>query len=313
MLSDVKGQNEGVRALRQVIDGRLTAPLLLVGTEGTGRKFSVIEAAREAFSGGNPTSPHSKRINEGIHPDLVLVQPPDGKELGVDAIRAVVEKSLVYPSMVPIRYVVIDGADTMTVPAANALLKTLEEKPPTTRFFLLAESSDRVLPTVRSRCGLVRYRPLPEDFVVEYIRDLTDDPTRALVCARLGEGSVGLAYQFLASGRLTLRNKMLSLLETGIDGDFSALFSLVDEMEDDLTRGLHFLDHLLCDVVMLPHTPDRISNLDIAEKLGKLRVRLGNKRIELLLDGLRSLQGRMNGKILLAFHTKTYLVSAFSG
>jgi DNA polymerase III subunit delta' len=311
MLNDVRGQSEGVRVLQRVVEGHLKSPLLLVGTEGVGRKYSVIEAARQSFCKGDPASPHSKRIDEGVHPDLVIVQPPDDKELGVDAIRAVVSQAETFPSLVPARYVVIERADKMTTPAANALLKTLEEQPPTTRFFLLAESPDFVLPTIRSRCGLVRYRPLPEKFVVEYVKDLTDDPTKALVCCRLGEGSVGLAYQFLASGRLTLRNKMVSLLELGLAGDFSSLFSRIDEIENDLQRGLHFLSHLLCDIIMLPHAPDRITNLDIAEKLGGLGTRLGEGRTEDLLSGLNELRGWARGKTL-PFHTKTYLASVFS-
>lgn len=313
MLSDVRGQSEGVRVLRRVVQGHLKSPLLLVGAEGVGRRFSVIEAAREAFCKGDPASPHNKRINEGCHPDLVIVKPDDGKDLGVDAIRAVVDQAQTFPSTVSARYVLIEQSDTMTVPAANALLKTLEEQPPTTRFFLSAESPDRVLPTIRSRCGLVRYRPLPEDFVVEYIKDLTDNPTKALVCARLGEGSVGLAYQILASGRLVLRNKMLNLLEFGLTKEFSSLFSLIDEVENDLERGLHFLNHLLCDLVMLPHAPTHITNLDVVEKLDSLRTRLGEERIEGLLAGYNVLRDRMRGRILLPFHTKTFLVSVFSG
>jgi len=159
---------------------------------------------------------------------------------------------------------------------------------------------------------MVRYRPLPEDFVVQHIQKLTDNPTKALVAARLGEGSVGLAYQYLASGRLTLRNKMVSLLETGLSGDFSSLFSAVDGIENDLHHGLHFLSHLLCDIVMLPHSPDRISNLDIADKLGSLGSRLGSSRIEKLLSGLEELRRQADSNVLLPFHTKSFLVNAFS-
>jgi len=312
MLSDIQGQNEGLRVLRRVVSGQLKSPLLLVGPSGVGKRSSVIEAAREAFSKGNPSSPHSKRIDSGVHPDLVTVRPQDGKELGIDAIREVTEKSGNYPSMVSARYVIIDDAETMTVPAANALLKMLEEPPSFTRFFLLTISSDQVLPTIRSRCGVVRYRPLSEEFVVQHIRKLTDDPTKALVAARLGEGSVGLAYQYLASGRLTLRNKMVSLLETGLSGDFSSLFSTVDDIENDLRHGHHFLSHLLCDIIMLPHAPDKISNLDIAERLSSLGSRLGSSRIEKLISGLETLRKQENSSALLPFHTKSYLVNAFS-
>lgn len=312
MLSDVQGQTEGVRILQRVVEGHLRSPLLLVGPEGVGRRFSVVEAAKDAFSKGKPNSPHCKRIREGTHPDLVIVQPQDNKDLGIDAIREVASRALSFPSIVSVRYVIIEKAETMTVHASNALLKTLEEQPPTTRFFLLSDAPDRILPTIRSRCGMVRYRPLSEEFVVDYIQSLTDDPTKALVCARLSEGSVGLAYQFLASGRLSLRNKMLRLLEFGLAGDFSSLFSVVDEIENDLERGLHFLSHLLCDLTMLHHAPDRISNLDIAEELGDFRTRLGEQRLEKLLTGLQELRGR-RGNIQLPFHTKTYIVSAFIG
>jgi DNA polymerase-3 subunit delta' len=313
MLSEVQEQPEGVRFLRKVVEGDLTSPLLLVGNEGVGRCFSVVQAAKEAFSKGDPDSFHCVRIAAGTHPDLVLVHPPDGKSIGVDTIREVVDQSGSFPAMVPVRYVVINGADSMTTPAANALLKTLEEPPVTTRFFLVAGSAKAVLPTIRSRCGVVRYRPLSERFIVDFLAGQTDDATKALVCARLSEGSVGRAHQYLASGRLALRNKMLSLLKAGLTGDLSSLFSIVDSVEEDLQCGLRFFEHLLHDLVMLPRSPDRLTNLDVVEELDVLRGQLGEARIEGLFHGLRELQGRMRSNIHLPFHVKTYFATAFGG
>ncbi len=111
---------------------------------------------------------------------------------------------------------------------------------------------------------------------------------------------------------LTLRNKIVNLLEAGLAGDFSSIFSAIDAVENDLPSGLHFLSHILCDLVMLPHTPDHITNLDIAEKLGSLRSRLGAARIEKLLSGLEELRKREDSNVLLPFHTKSFLVNAFS-
>lgn len=313
MLSDVQGQSEGVRFLRRVVEGHLTSPLLLVGTGGVGRRFSVVEAAKEAFSGNEPDSLHCLQIAEGVHPDLVVVEPLDGKDIGVDTIREIVKQTNLFPSQVPVRYVVIDGADTMTTPAANALLKTLEEPPPTSRFFLLAESPAAVLPTIRSRCGLVHYQPLSETFIVNFLASQTDDATKALVCARLSGGSVGRALQYLASGRLALRNKMLSLLRAGLAGDLSSLFSIVDSAEEDLQHGLRFFEHLLHDLIMIPHDPARLSNLDIAEDLGGLREQMTEGQLDGLLSGLRELQGRVGRPINLAFHVKAYLATAFGG
>jgi DNA polymerase-3 subunit delta' len=200
----------------------------------------------------------------------------------------------------------------MTLPAADALLKTLEEPPETTRFFLLAQVLENVLPTVRSRCGVVRYRPLSEAFIVEHLREIEPDPAKALVYARLSGGSVGRATQFQLSGRLTLRDRMMALLRTGLNGDLLSLFSAVDDLETDLPLGLTFLDHILRDLVMLPHAPDRLANLDVAEELDRLHQQLGGPRITKLVEGLRRLRGRMRAKITLTFHVKTYLATAFT-
>jgi len=312
MLSAVQGQTEGVRFLRRGVEGGLTTPLLLVGDEGTGRRFSVIEAAKEAFSKGDPESIHCVQISKGMHPDLVVVRPEDDKEIGVDAMRAVVEQAQSFPSMVSSRYIVIDGADTMTIAAANVLLKTLEEPPRTSRFFLLTESASSVLPTIRSRCGVVRYRPLSEKFIVDFLREHTDDDAKALVCCRLAEGSVGRAYQYLASGRLTLRNKVLSLLKIGLTQDVSSLFSTIDEIESDLDRGLRFLDHLLRDLLMLPHDPSRLTNVDVVDQLDGLRTQIGEAKLEALLQESRRVRERAHAKIILPFHVKSCFLAAFS-
>ena len=311
MLSAVQGQTEGTRFLERVIGGHLTSPLLLVGDEGTGRRFSVVESAKEAFSNGDPESPHCLQIDEGVHPDLVTVSAGD-KAIGVDTIRAVVDEASAFPAYVSARYVIIDGVDTMTLPAADALLKTLEDPPHTTRFFLLAQVLENVTPTIRSRCGLVRFRPLSDAFIVEHLKEIEEDPAKALVYARLSGGSVGRATQFQLSGRLALRNKMLTLLRVGLNGDLLSLFAVVEDLDADLALGLDFLDHILRDLVMLPHTPNRLTNLDAAEELGALRQQLGGQRVDQLVEGLRRLRGRMQAKITLAFHVKTFLASAFT-
>lgn len=313
MLNDVQGQSEGVRFLRRVVEGHVKSPLLLVGTEGVGRRYSVTEAAKEAFSKGDPESIHCVQITHGVHPDFIVVQPLDGKEIGIDAVRDVLERVDAFPSIAPMRYVVIDGADRMTTPAASALLKVLEEPCVTSRFFLLASSLATILPTIRSRCGLVRYRPLPEKFIADFLSKHTENPTKALVCARLSEGSVGRAYQYLASGRLTLRNKMLSLLKAGVAGDLSSLFSIVDDIDEDLPHGLRFFEHLLYDLTMLAHDPSRLSNLDIAEELGGLRAQMTEGQLQSLMGELGVLRRRMQAPINLAFHVKAYLATSFGG
>lgn len=312
MLDKVREQPEAVRFLERVVGGELTCPLLLVGQEGVGRKFSVLAAAKQSFSKGDANSPHILQIDHGAHPDVTVIAPEiPGKEIGIKEVRKVIEDAYSFPSLVPSRYVIIDGADWLSTAAANAMLKTLEEPPKTTRFFLLAEQSSDVLPTIRSRCGLVRYQPLSEALIVEHLDQHTADPTKSLVCARLADGSVGRAIQYLGSGRLALRDQMTGLLEKGLGGDLSSLFSAVNEVSS-LKLGLRFLEHLLRDLVMLPLDPTRLTNVDIVEKLGVLRSKIGERRLGRLVTNLANVKQHHRAPVNLAFHVKTYLADVFS-
>ncbi len=318
MLTEVQGQDEGVRFLRKVVEGRFTSPLLLVGPEGVGRRFSIIEAAREAFSKGNPTSIHGLQLDQGLHPDFIYVRAPEAKSIGIDVIREIVDQADFLPMMSDRRYVVIDGADTMTWEAENSFLKTLEEPHVSTQFFLLAESYSGVIPTIRSRCGLVRYRPLDEGFIVAQLLHCMDDATKALVYARLSEGSVGRAVQYFGSGRLALRDSMVGLLRKALTKDLASLFVGVNAISGGTVKGaaglrlgLRFFEHILHDLAILPYDPSRMTNLDIAEDLAQLRSQIGDDRLAKLLAGIKDLQRHQEAHVNLGFHFKTYLATAF--
>jgi DNA polymerase III subunit delta' len=313
LLSQIKGQPEAVAYLKKVVEGRLSSPLLLVGDEGVGRRFSVVQTVKEIFSGGDAKSHHCFQIDQGVHVDFTCVAPEAGKEIGVDTMRDVIRKAYDFPMISPKRFIVIDGADRMTSAAANAFLKTLEEPPKLTQFFLIAESAEAVLPTIRSRCGKVRYKRLSEAFIVEALQDFVPDAAKALVYARLAEGSIGRAFLFYGSNRLELRDRAFGLLKVGLGGDLSSLFLAVDALKDDLPLGIRFLELVLYDLAMLSQDPTRITNLDLIEELRVVGAQIGASRVRSLHQGLRVVQDRSQStKINLAFHVKACLAAVFS-
>jgi hypothetical protein len=327
LLSDVREQDRAVAYLRKVVEGRITTPLLLVGSDGVGRRFSAIETAREHFSGGDPKSKHCFQIDHvdlktkkrNVHPDLTILEPEDDKDIGIDAIREVTSLAYNLPTAAPRRYIIIDGADRLTVQAANAILKTLEEPPKKTQFFLTAETAEAVIPTIRSRCGEVRYNRLSEKFLVDSIVDPSErseiDPNRLLVCARLAEGSLGRASKYFRSNRLELRDRVLGLLKMGARGALPSMFSMIDEdsFKPDLKLGIRFLEHLLYDLAMLPYAPTRITNLDKIEELRVVREQVGEKRLTALNRGMQLIQTRAaTTKVHLAFQLKSCLATAFT-
>ncbi|MGR3541472.1 MAG: DNA polymerase III subunit delta' [Hasllibacter sp.] len=108
------------------------------------------------------------------------------------------------------RALIVDAADEMNVQAQNALLKTLEEPPARTVIFLIAHAPSRLLPTIRSRCRVLRLSPLPPEGVAEALAQAGADEDPAL--AELAAGSVGEAIRLGAADAPALYADLVGLL-----------------------------------------------------------------------------------------------------
>jgi len=102
--------------------------------------------------------------------------------IAVDQVRGVLPDINARPHMAACRVIVLNPAEDMHVSAANSLLKALEEPPPDTHFLLLSHDPGRLLPTLRSRCNRIDFRP-PEARVAEqWLTDRLGKPDRILKC-----------------------------------------------------------------------------------------------------------------------------------
>ncbi len=316
MLSEVYHQDQAVRFLRSVVDGRFKDPLLLVGEEGVGRRFSAMQAIKETFCQegrqSGCTCADCFKLDRGCHPDLTVVSTIDDKFIKVESIRETLATAWNAPLLASCRFIVIDGVDKLTMEGANALLKVLEEPPPSTRFILLAESYQRVIPTVRSRCGKISYQPLPDGFVLSVLQRFEKDDVKASIYARMGEGSVGRSISYLGSGRLALRDRVLSLVQLALDGDIPSLFSTIDTIGPDLPLALRFVEHLLHDLLMVPIAPHRMINLDQKETVQKLRGRAKlSEWVRLGAEAREARERYRRTKINLSFHVKAMFADTF--
>lgn len=313
-LDDIQGQPLAVSLLRRIATSNFQTPLLFLGEAGVGRRSAVYETARELFCSGDKSNTCEcfgcLQLKESVHPDFVHVRPEEGKDIGVDEIRDLIASSMSFPSFGPLKLLMIEEADRLTVAAANALLKTLEEPSPKVRFFLLTEKGSRVIPTIRSRCAHVKFGALPESFIISRLQQFEKDPTKALVYARMAEGSVGRAIQFWGSGKLELRDRAISLLDAGVRGDLPSILHTISNLDTDLPLFLKFSDQLIHDLLMIRVDPSRMIHLDLTEKL--MALKLPEKAMNTLVKGLRTLL-RNGARINLPFHTQALFVDAFLG
>lgn len=205
------GHDEAWRAWRSAMNGaRMHHGWLLAGREGLGKASFARAAAAELVAEPGVPQPAVE-----AHPDILTLSPlpanddeakkrDEGKpyllkrSISVDQVRALQRRLTTRPTLGARRAVIIDSADLLEKSAVNALLKSLEEPPQGTFFLLVVHALGRLLPTVRSRCLIVRFHPLTDAEVARALDEAApelDAETRRAALAVSG-GSPGAALAF---------------------------------------------------------------------------------------------------------------------
>ncbi|MBF9150053.1 DNA polymerase III subunit delta' [Novosphingobium jiangmenense] len=229
------GHDEAWRIWRAAMAGeRMHHGWILAGREGLGKaSFARTAAAELVAEPGVPQPPVE------AHPDILTLFPLPANEdeakkrdegkpyqlkrsISVDQVRALQRRLTTRPTLGRRRAVIIDSADLLEKSAVNALLKSLEEPPIGTFFLLVVHALGRLLPTVRSRCTVVRFHPLPASDVARALDDIApelDGETRKAALAVAG-GSPGAALAFAAQDLGKAQTLFARIVEQG-DPDLS--------------------------------------------------------------------------------------------
>lgn len=226
--------------------GRMHHAWLLTGPEGVGKATFAYRAARRLLGarpddrygllGSDPEHPVSRQVSARSHPDLMVIQREDEdgkarKSIPVDEARKLPEFFSMSPASSPWRVALIDAADDLNPNAANAVLKTLEEPPPRWVLFLVCHAPGKLLPTIRSRCRRLVFRPWPEEAVADFLGGQGEaDPDTARRLAAMAKGSPGKAMALGAAKALELDRAALELLRSLPKVDETALLALSLEL-----------------------------------------------------------------------------------
>jgi DNA polymerase-3 subunit delta' len=191
---------------------------LFHGPAGTGKRATAraFAAALLADGAADPAAA-AARAQRGAHPDLTWVTRSGAAEMLVaDIEEPVVAAAARTPFEAARRVFVIEAVETLNDQAANRLLKTLEEPASYVHLLLITERLTDVLPTIASRCLLVRFDPLPASRVAGLLQGV--DGERALACARLAQGDAGLAARLADPGGEELRRSAQAFVGAALAG-----------------------------------------------------------------------------------------------
>jgi len=246
-LLDIVGQGEAIARLQRGLEGqRRPHAYLFAGPVGVGKRTTAVALARTLLCRNAHTQPNQgylphlgadfplrdacgrcddcRMVDAGSHPDFLLVykelaqyhEDPTVRqrvmqELGIDVIRSfLIAPAGRSPARGQHKVFVVREADLMSGAAQNSLLKTLEEPPPGVTIILLCQQAEELLPTTVSRCSLVRFGPLPREFIVQRLGEQGIDRARAEFWAGLTGLSLGESLRLEQQGLYEVK---LDLLE----------------------------------------------------------------------------------------------------
>jgi DNA polymerase-3 subunit delta' len=241
--------------------------------------------------------------NFRLHPDLVLAEgwpltrtgrPRSEPEIRVDQVRDLIGEISGAPFEARRRVFVIDDAHTMNESAQNALLKSLEEPPPRSHVLLVTGSPLGLRQTIRSRCQLLRFGPLPRPTIAAALREGAGlDEDEAALRAAVAGGSLGAAARLSSEAYREMRETLVALLERVGSLDAAGRMEAAEALEqsDDAALLLTTLRSLLRDVAALRAGADTsaLVNPDLGPRLLPLaRGRVGERAVSLAEDAAHS-------------------------
>ncbi|MCC6124804.1 MAG: DNA polymerase III subunit delta', partial [Pirellulales bacterium] len=232
----IRGQDAVVEQFRRaVVRGRLASSFLFAGPPGVGKRAFALKMAQALLCQTHPETdfepcgycPSCRQVEAGTHPDLIFVcKPAERANILLESIigdddhrmqEGLLHDISIKPFMGGRKIAIIDDADYLKAEGANALLKTLEEPPPRSILILIGTSPAKQLPTIRSRCQLVRFQPLEEPVVADLLlkNGLAQDAAGARRLAHYSGGSLERAGQLTDPEIWTFRGTLYQRLAEG--------------------------------------------------------------------------------------------------
>jgi DNA polymerase-3 subunit delta' len=310
------GHNWAVDMLRKhIIHGTTRHAYLFSGPPGLGRRTLALRFAQALncptpIAAGLPCGQcrDCKQIESMKHADLTIVQAEtEGGILKVDQIREARKTLMLKPYMSKYRVALFLRFHEANDNAANALLKTLEEAPSYAVLILTAGNPEQLLPTILSRCEVLRLRPLRVEEVQRELENRGLENSRAKLLAHISGGRMGYAIRLieddtLLESREERLNDLLALLTASRVEKFAYADKLAREKET-MRQTISFWLSYWRDVMLRAaraETPlvnvDR--NLEIEDLAGKLDLSSSRRVVSGLEEALEKLERNVNARLL---------------
>lgn len=313
---DVFGHDWAVEMLHgHVTQAALRHAYLITGPSGVGRRTLAIRLA-QALSCPSPSAPGvpcracraCKQVEAGQNIDLMLVQAEhEGGTLKVEQVREVQKFLSLKPYQSAYKIVIFLRFQEANPNAANALLKTLEEAPSYGLLLLTADNAEQLLPTIVSRCEILRLRPVSVDAVESFLVARQIEPEKARLLAHLSDGRPGYALRLAGDEKtLDFRAEKLDDLRNLLAAPLRERFAYAEKIakdKDALRRSLFLWLSWWRDVLLrAAGAGTALTNIDRAAELevvaAHLSLPVARKTTQALEEAIEKLEKNVNARLL---------------
>lgn len=310
---DVVGHKNIIKYIESAVQAdAVSHAYILNGERGSGKKllanlFAMSLQCQDRAENGEACGKcqSCKQAKSGNQPDIIRVIHEKPNTISVDDIRTQVNNDIVIkPYSSRYKIYIIPEADLMSVQAQNALLKTIEEPPEYAVIMLLTENAETLLPTIRSRCVVMKLRNIRDQLVKKYLMEQMEIPDyKADVCVAFAQGNMGKAIMLATSEYFNeIKEEVVHLLRNIDEMNVS---ELMDAIKKCMTYKMEINDYLdmiaiwYRDVLIYKATKnvDRVVFSDQLRYIKQRASKSSYEGIENILDAIEKAKARLKANV----------------
>lgn len=308
---DVVGHKDILKYISSAVENnRVSHAYILNGERGSGKKMLANLFAMTLLCETGDNEPcgkcHScKQAESGNHPDIIRVTHEKPNSISVDDIRTQVNNTVdIKPYQGPYKVYIIPQADMMTPQAQNAILKTIEEPPSYAVFLLLTENVETLLPTINSRCVMLKLRNIKDTLIKKYLMENLEIPDyKADMCTAFAQGNMGRAIMLANSDHFNeIREEAVQLLKHINEMELNEIVAAVKNISVYKLEITDYLDIIMIwyrDVLLYKATKeiDKVVFKDQLQSIKEQARKSSYEGIELILESLEKAKARLKANV----------------
>lgn len=308
---DVVGHKDILKYISNAVENnRVSHAYILNGERGSGKKMLANLFAMTLLCETGDNEPcgkcHScKQAESGNHPDIIRVTHEKPNGISVDDIRTQVNNTVdIKPYQGPYKVYIIPQADMMTPQAQNAILKTIEEPPSYAVFLLLTENAETLLPTINSRCVMLKLRNIKDTLIKKYLMENLEIPDyKADMCTAFAQGNMGRAIMLANSDHFNeIREEAVQLLKHISEMELNEIVAAVKNISVYKLEITDYLDIIMIwyrDVLLYKATKeiDKVVFKDQLQSIKEQARKSSYEGIELILESLEKAKARLKANV----------------